>query len=73
MAKLKQDFSSKLATDKIYFMILEALMISLLVVLLKIFSPGVACGRDAYLYVDKSFRGWFAGLNDVYTEKHAYD
>jgi hypothetical protein len=56
LIELSVGWSSKLAVDEIYFMILEALMVSLASCAMSILSPGLAYGKDSHIYIDKSLK-----------------
>ncbi|GMM28135.1 phospholipid-translocating ATPase [Martiniozyma asiatica (nom. inval.)] len=60
VVELAKGWSSNLAVDEIYFMILEALMISLASLIMTVFHPGLAYGRNSHLYIDKSLRATFS-------------
>lgn len=60
LIELAEGWSSTLATDEIYFMILEALMVSLASCVLSFMPPGLAYGRGSHLYIDKSLKTTFA-------------
>lgn len=59
LIELAEGWSSRLAVDEIYFMILEALMVSLASCVLSFMSPGLAYGRHSHIYIDKSFGATF--------------
>lgn len=59
LIELAEGWSSLLATDEIYFMILEALMVSLATCVISFISPGLAYGKNSHIYIDKSFRATF--------------
>lgn len=54
LIELSEGWSSDLAVDEIYFMILEALMIALASFLMTAVHPGIAYGRHSHLYIDKT-------------------
>lgn len=60
LVELSEGWSSDLAVDEIYFMILEALMMALASFLMTVVHPGIAYGRNAHLYIDKSPRAIFS-------------
>jgi hypothetical protein len=60
LAELSKGWSSNLAVDEIYFMILEGLMVSLATCILSFMSPGLAYGRGSHLYIDKSLKTTFS-------------
>ncbi|KAG0674532.1 hypothetical protein C6P40_002163 [Pichia californica] len=53
LIELAEGWSSKLAVDEIYFMILEGLMVSLATCVISFISPGLAYGRNSHIYIDK--------------------
>lgn len=74
LIELAEGWSSTLAVDEIYFMILEALMVSLASCVLSFMSPGLAYGRHSHIYLDKSLKATFskhytAGEQDSSNEK----
>ncbi|OUT22630.1 hypothetical protein CAS74_002374 [Pichia kudriavzevii] len=60
LAELSEGWSSAPATKEIYFMILEALMMSLGTCIISFLPPGLAYGREAHLYIDKSLKQTFS-------------
>lgn len=76
LIELADGWSSKLAVKEIYFMILEALMISLASCVISVISPGVAYGRHSHIYIDKSLKTTFSKHNrhgvNSYNEKDDY-
>lgn len=59
LIELSEGWSSNLAVDEIYFMILEALMVCLATCVLAFLSPGLAYGKNSHIYIDKSFKATF--------------
>lgn len=69
LIELAEGWSSDLAVDEIYFMILEALMISAASCLMTVFHPGFAYGRGAHLKIDKSPKALFSKKKE---DEHNY-
>lgn len=69
VVELAEGWSSKLAVDEIYFMILEGLMMSLACFVLTVLTPGVAYGRHSHIYVDKSLKATFAKHYNIHEFK----
>ena len=65
LIELSDGWSSKLAVDEIYFMILEALMVSLASCVISILSPGIAYGRHSHIYIDKSPKATFGSFSKM--------
>lgn len=72
LIELAEGWSSNLATKEIYFMILEALMVSLASCVLTFLTPGLAYGRNSHLYIDKSLKATF-GKHYKNNKDHAMD
>lgn len=70
LVELAEGWSSSLAVDEIYFMILEALMISLSSCILSFISPGLAYGKASHIYIDKSLKASFAKNFDIHADKN---
>lgn len=75
LVELAEGWSSKLAVDEIYFMILEGLMVSLATCILSIMSPGLAYGRRSHIYIDKSLPATFKKqyTSELETTEKDYD
>lgn len=59
LCEMSAGFNSELATNELYFMLLESLMIGLACALMTVFHPGLAYGRNSHIYIDKKFKGFF--------------
>lgn len=69
LIEMSYGFDSALATNEIYFMLLEALPMSLACAIMTVVHPGLIYGRGSHIYIDKNYRGFFPIKEEAPVEK----
>ncbi|VEU21525.1 DEKNAAC102783 [Brettanomyces naardenensis] len=68
LTEMAEGFSGSLANTELYFMTLEALMVSLATLLVTVVHPGIAYGREIEIIIDKRLKSSFSWKKEHYRD-----